>query len=143
MLARLSGRTHEVLTAVALVTPEPEVRLSRSRVTFRPIEAAERLAYWESGEPVDKAGAYGIQGLGAIFVARLEGSYSGVMGLPLFETAALLAEAGIHPAGSDLCRVERLRVGLKPDLRHRQRWSRETVGRASARGELQVQAEAI
>jgi septum formation protein len=98
MLARLSGRTHEVLTAVALVTPEPEVRLSRSRVTFRPIEAAERLAYWESGEPVDKAGAYGIQGLGAIFVARLEGSYSGVMGLPLFETAALLAGAGIHPA---------------------------------------------
>jgi septum formation protein len=99
MLARLSGRTHEVLTAVALVTPEPRVRLSRSRVSFRPIEAAERLAYWESGEPVDKAGAYGIQGLGAIFVARLEGSYSGVMGLPLFETAELLAEAGIHPAG--------------------------------------------
>ena len=97
MLARLSGRTHEVLTAVALVTPEPEVRLSRSQVTFRPIAADERLAYWESGEPVDKAGAYGIQGLGAIFVARLEGSYSGVMGLPLFETAALLAEAGIYP----------------------------------------------
>lgn len=99
MLARLSGRSHEVLTAVALVTPEPRVRLSRSRVSFRPTSAAERRAYWDSGEPVDKAGAYGIQGLGAIFVARLEGSYSGVMGLPLFETAELLAEAGIHPAG--------------------------------------------
>src|SRR5690606_398139 len=104
MLARLSRRTHEVLPAVALVTPEPEVRLSRSTATFRPNEAVEPPAYWDSGEPVDKAGAYGIQGLGAIFVARLEGSYSGVMGLPLFETAALLAQAGIHPAG-----FERLR----------------------------------
>ena len=100
MLARLSGRSHEVLTAVALVGPgAPQVRLSRSRVTFRATSAAERRAYWDSGEPADKAGAYGIQGLGAIFVANLEGSYSGVMGLPLFETAGLLAEAGIHPAG--------------------------------------------
>lgn len=102
MLARLSGRTHEVLTAVALVGPgAPQGRLSRSRVTFRATSAAERRAYWDSGEPADKAGAYGIQGLGAIFVANLEGSYSGVMGLPLFETAELLAEAGIYPAGFD------------------------------------------
>ena len=108
MLARLSGRSHEVLTAVALVDPEPRVRLSRSRVTFRPTSAAERLAYWDSGEPADKAGAYGIQGLGAIFVAHLEGSYSGVMGLPLCETAELLAEVGIHPAGIDrIARIER------------------------------------
>jgi septum formation protein len=99
MLARLSGRSHEVLTAVALVTPEARVRLSRSRVTFRATSAAERLAYWDSGEPADKAGGYGIQGLGAIFVAHLEGSYSGVMGLPLFETAELLVEAGIYPLG--------------------------------------------
>lgn len=100
MLARLSGRRHEVLTAVALVdTGAPQIRLSRSRVTLRATSAAERQAYWDSGEPADKAGAYGIQGLGAIFVANLEGSYSGVMGLPLFETAELLAEAGIHPAG--------------------------------------------
>jgi septum formation protein len=97
MLARLSGRTHEVFTAVALVTPEPRVCLQRSRVTFRAIEAAERLAYWDSGEPADKAGAYAIQGLGAIFVQHLEGSYSGVMGLPLYETAVLLAQAGIYP----------------------------------------------
>jgi septum formation protein len=102
MLARLSGRTHEVLTAVALVTPEPRVCLQRSRVTFRAIETAERLAYWASGEPADKAGAYAIQGLGAIFVRQLEGSYSGVMGLPLFETAELLAEAGIHPGGGEI-----------------------------------------
>ncbi len=96
MLARLSGRTHEVLTAVAVVTPEPLLCLSRSRVTFCAISAEERLAYWQSGEPADKAGAYGIQGLGAIFVAHLEGSYSGVMGLPLFETAELLRQAGIR-----------------------------------------------
>jgi septum formation protein len=102
MLARLSGRSHEVLTAVALVTPEPRVCLQRSRVTFRAIETAERLAYWASGEPADKAGAYAIQGLGAIFVRQLEGSYSGVMGLPLFETAELLAEAGIHPGGGEI-----------------------------------------
>lgn len=95
MLARLSGRTHEVLTAVALVTPEPLCALSGSRVRFRATSASERLAYWNSGEPVDKAGGYGIQGLGAVFIEHLEGSYSGVMGLPLFETAELLRQAGI------------------------------------------------
>ena len=96
MLARLSGRTHRVLTAVALVDGRgSHVRLSESEVQFRALGAAECERYWESGEPADKAGAYAIQGLGAVFIRRVQGSYSGVMGLPLFETAALLDEAGI------------------------------------------------
>ncbi|HHB13167.1 MAG TPA: septum formation inhibitor Maf [Chromatiales bacterium] len=98
MLMRLSGREHRVLTAVALMGPEGEVRsrVSVSHVHFRALDRHECEAYWESGEPRDKAGAYAIQGLGAVFVRRLEGSYSGVMGLPLFETAELLAAAGIQ-----------------------------------------------
>lgn len=96
MLNGLAGRTHRVLTGVALADGRVHYRLSDSRVSFRPIAEAEALAYWESGEPADKAGAYGIQGLGAVFVTTLEGSYSGVMGLPLFETTQLLAEAGVH-----------------------------------------------
>jgi len=96
MLELLAGRTHSVLTGVALCGPRGEAsRLSVSRVRFRPIAPEEAQVYWESGEPGDKAGAYGIQGLGAVFVEWLEGSYSGVMGLPLFETAELLAGAGI------------------------------------------------
>jgi len=96
MLRRLSGRTHEVLTAIALRTANGlQSRISRSEVTFRSIAAAEARAYWETGEPSDKAGAYAIQGRGAIFIADLRGSYSGVMGLPLFETAELLREAGL------------------------------------------------
>ena len=102
MLRGLAGRTHRVLTGVALVDGGVHYRLSDSRVSFRPIGEAEALAYWESGEPADKAGAYGIQGLGAVFVTGLEGSYSGVMGLPLFETAQLLAEAGVHLLTCDL-----------------------------------------
>ena len=73
-----------------------EVKLSRSFVTFRPIDAAEARAYWDGGEPRDKAGAYAIQGYAAIFIADLQGSYSGVMGLPLFETARLLEAAGLR-----------------------------------------------
>ena len=97
MLRELSGRTHEVLTAVALRTAAgSEVRLSRSSVTFRSIDAVEARAYWDSGEPRDKAGAYAIQGYAAIFIADLQGSYSGVMGLPLFETARLLEAAGLR-----------------------------------------------
>ena len=96
MLARLSGREHEVLSAVALVGRREAFRLSRSRVWFRDIGAEEIDAYWRSGEPRDKAGAYAIQGLGAVFIERLEGSYSGVMGLPLYETALLLQEFGIQ-----------------------------------------------
>ncbi len=95
MLQLLSGRTHEVLTAVALVAGSEAVRTSTSSVTFRTLEEAECAAYWETGEPADKAGAYAVQGLAAVFIARLEGSYSGVMGLPLFETAQLLDEFGI------------------------------------------------
>lgn len=96
MLARLSGRTHRVLTAVALIARGIErVRTSASEVRFREIDAPERAAYWETGEPRDKAGAYAIQGYGAVFVADLRGSYSGVMGLPLHETAELLRGAHI------------------------------------------------
>ena len=95
MLQRLSGQTHEVLTAVALVAEQTESRLSSSQVSFRRIDRAEAEAYWDSDEPADKAGGYAIQGAGAIFVSHLQGSYSGVMGLPLFETAELLANAGI------------------------------------------------
>jgi septum formation protein len=96
MLGRLSGASHQVLTAVALISAQGEaVRLAVSTVTFRSIDAAEMVRYWESGEPADKAGSYAIQGYAAAFVERLEGSYSGVMGLPLFETAALLDAAGV------------------------------------------------
>ena len=96
MLLLLSGRTHEVLTAVALRSDRgTEVRVSHSLVTFRTIGSAEAAAYWDTGEPRDKAGAYAIQGRAAVFVAELRGSYSGVMGLPLFETAELLRAAGI------------------------------------------------
>jgi septum formation protein len=92
MLARLSGHTHHVYTGVAVVDAagEAHTRLSVSAVTFRAINTQEQQAYWDSGEPADKAGGYAVQGLGAVFIERLEGSYSGVMGLPLFETAALL-----------------------------------------------------
>jgi septum formation protein len=97
MLALLSGRTHEVYTAVALVGGDGQAvsRLSVSHVTFREVTADEAARYAASGEPDDKAGGYAVQGLGAVFIARLEGSYSGVMGLPLFETAELLREFGI------------------------------------------------
>lgn len=95
MLERLSGRTHEVCTAVALLGPHGELcRVDRTRVTMRATTAAERAAYWDTGEPADKAGAYAIQGLGAVFVTRIEGSYSGVMGLPLHDTAEMLRSAG-------------------------------------------------
>ena len=94
MLAKLSGRTHEVLSAVCVSDGTPSSRVSRSRVSFRSIGDAERAAYCATQEPLDKAGAYAIQGRAAVFVSSLEGSYSGVMGLPLFETAALLLEAG-------------------------------------------------
>jgi septum formation protein len=96
MLGRLSGRTHDVFTAVALLAAaEARVEISATRVTMRATTPQERAAYWETGEPADKAGAYGIQGLAAVFVERLDGSYSGVMGLPLFETARLLRAAGL------------------------------------------------
>jgi septum formation protein len=96
MLERLSGRTHQVLTAVALAAHGTvSFRLSVSEVRFRRLSRAECAAYWGSGEPHDKAGGYAIQGRAAVFIEHLSGSYSGVMGLPLFETAELLRAAGV------------------------------------------------
>jgi septum formation protein len=96
MLSRLSGRTHQVYTAVALQHERGcEARLSVSDVTVKPLSEPEILAYWRSGEPADKAGAYGIQGLAALFIERIAGSYSGIVGLPLYETGELLRMIGI------------------------------------------------
>jgi len=96
MLGRLSGRSHAVLTAVALVAAgELTHRVSASEVRFRHLSRAECVAYWRTGEPRDKAGGYAVQGRGAVFIEHLSGSFSGVMGLPLFETAQLLAAAGV------------------------------------------------
>ena len=95
-LATLAGRSHEVLTAVALCDASgTRLRTSRSEVRLRTIDADECRAYAATAEPLDKAGGYAIQGFGAVFVEALTGSYSGVMGLPVFETAALLRQAGI------------------------------------------------
>ena len=122
MLGALSGQMHRVISAVSVAgsavrrsaiaqdgrrppgsgngdAESPRIMTSISRVWFREISYDERHAYCASGEPMDKAGAYAIQGRAAVFVERLDGSYSGVMGLPLFETAALLREAGIGVRG--------------------------------------------
>jgi len=97
MLTALSGRTHEVMTGVALLSgTHRQTALSRSQVRFRDISLAEAEAYWRTGEPRDKAGGYAVQGLAAVFIAELRGSYSGVMGLPVFETAAMLRSAGME-----------------------------------------------
>jgi septum formation protein len=97
MLERLSGRTHDVVTAVAIRwNAQIVLGLSVSHVSFRPIAHDEIERYIATGEPFDKAGAYAIQGRAATFVSRLEGSYSGVMGLPLFETSEILAKIGFH-----------------------------------------------
>jgi septum formation protein len=101
MLLALSGRSHQVLTGVAVDSGQVAFRLCRSEVWFRDIGADEAAAYWDSGEPADKAGSYAIQGRGAAFIARINGSYSGIMGLPLFETLQLLSEIGIPP-GADV-----------------------------------------
>ncbi|WP_085691760.1 MULTISPECIES: nucleoside triphosphate pyrophosphatase [unclassified Pseudomonas] len=96
MLADLSGREHQVLTAVALSDGQRVHSLCvTSKVRFRAISAEEAQRYWASGEPADKAGGYAIQGLGAVFVTGLSGSYSAVVGLPLSETAELLGQFGI------------------------------------------------
>jgi len=98
MLARLAGRAHEVLTAVAVVDAQGELlptALSVSKVRFAALHADAIRRYVESGEPLGKAGAYGVQGRAAEFVEHIDGSYSGIMGLPLFETAALLRAARI------------------------------------------------
>lgn len=97
MLAQMSGCWHEVLTGVAVATRQgTDVLLSTTRVEMNVLAADEINAYIRSGEPHDKAGAYGIQGLAGTFIKRIEGSYSGVMGLPIFETAQLLKNAGVR-----------------------------------------------
>lgn len=96
MLHSLSGRTHRVLTGVALdYAGEVRTALSDTEVHFRDISRDEARAYWQSGEPLDKAGAYAVQGIGGIFVEKIVGSYSGVVGLPVFETTGLLIDAGL------------------------------------------------
>ena len=96
MLLALSNRWHEIHTSVALIYQAKLYEaISVSRVKFRSISSAEIAAYWASGEPQDKAGAYAVQGLAAVFIERIEGSYSGIMGLPLFETSQLLQQAGL------------------------------------------------
>jgi septum formation protein len=95
MLRRLSGQTHQVYTGVAIRSASgAQMRLSVSDVTFRALTDLEILAYWDTGEPADKAGGYAVQGRAAIFIERISGSYSGIVGLPLFETAELLQTIG-------------------------------------------------
>ena len=97
MLQDLSGRTHQVVTGVAVrSTRGVQTALSTTEVQFREISPDEALMYWQSGEPRDKAGAYAIQGKGGVFVTAISGSYSGVVGLPVFETAELLRDAGLN-----------------------------------------------
>ncbi len=96
MLRKLSGREHEVFSAVAVALNEHvETKLSRSRVRFSELSDSLIQDYVDSGEPMDKAGAYGVQGKAAVFIAEINGSYSGIMGLPLYETAQLLKQAGL------------------------------------------------
>lgn len=96
MLRRLSGRSHQVLTALCMVNgAEEHTVVNESEVVFSALTHAQIERYWETGEPADKAGGYAVQGRAAGFIERLEGSYSGVMGLPLFELAALLQKVGI------------------------------------------------
>ncbi|MEY2666575.1 MAG: hypothetical protein RLZZ384_746 [Pseudomonadota bacterium] len=96
MLRDLSGKTHHVFTAIALQGKKTHHALSVTQVTFKTLLEAEIQAYWQSHEPLDKAGSYAIQGQGSIFIERINGSFSGVMGLPLFETAQLLRLEGIE-----------------------------------------------
>lgn len=97
MLTSLAGRRHQVMSAIALVADYEAIRINISQVSFDNLSHEQINAYWNSGECQDKAGAYAIQGLAATFIRELEGSYSGVMGLPLCETAELLNEFGINP----------------------------------------------
>ena len=97
MLARLAGRSHRVLTGVAVVTASREQHsVSLNRVTFASMTQSEIEAYWETGEPADKAGAYAIQGRAAAYIERIEGSYSAIVGLPLFVVARMLKNLGMN-----------------------------------------------
>lgn len=96
MMQSLSGQTHRVLTSIALVSAtQCFAELVETKVTFSTLSAVQIDAYWKTGEPQDKAGGYGIQGLGSVFVERIEGSYSAVVGLPLHETAKILSKAHV------------------------------------------------
>lgn len=97
MMRLLSDNTHWVFSGVALAGDKIASRVNSSKVTFCEVTPEQAQAYWDSAEPADKAGGYRIQGLGSIFITKLEGSFSGVMGLPLFETAQLLMQVGIDP----------------------------------------------
>ncbi len=96
MLRQLSGKMHRVYSAISLRGREHGQAVSITEVTFRPLTEREIEAYWQSGEPVDKAGSYAIQGMGGVFVESISGSFSGVVGLPLFETSELLSRQGIE-----------------------------------------------
>ncbi len=96
MLRQLSGKTHQVVSAVSLRGREHFESMSITDVTFRELSECEMLGYWQTGEPLDKAGSYAIQGLGGLFVQSIVGSFSGVVGLPLFETAQILSKQGIE-----------------------------------------------
>lgn len=101
MLLAMSNRWHEIHTAVALIHQGKCFETTAiSRVKFRQLSHQEIAEYWQTGEPQDKAGAYAVQGLAAVFIERIEGTYSGIMGLPLFETAQLIREAGLSYAHS-------------------------------------------
>lgn len=96
MMKQLSGQTHKVMTAIAVTLDgKTDSKTSISEVSFRHLTEMEIHRYWQSGEPHDKAGGYAVQGLGAIFIEQISGSYSGIMGLPLFETAELLQAFGV------------------------------------------------
>lgn len=97
MLTLLSGTRHWVLTGVALASDTgTDYRLNRTEVKFREISKLELESYWQTGEPLDKAGAYGIQGMAGVFIEEIKGSYSGVMGLPVAEAEQLLTQAGFN-----------------------------------------------
>ena len=96
MLSQLSGKTHQVYSAISLRGREHSQAVSITEVTFRRLTEREIISYWDTGEPIDKAGSYAVQGIGGIFVKSIVGSFSGVVGLPLFETAELLSKQGIE-----------------------------------------------
>lgn len=96
MLSLLSGKTHQVYSAISLRGNQHDQAVSITDVTFKQLTEQEIMTYWQSGEPLDKAGGYAIQGMGSVFVESIKGSFSGVVGLPLFETAQLLSKQGIE-----------------------------------------------
>lgn len=106
MMERLSGRAHDVMTAVALASHDQvDVEVVTSRVVFADVMPEQARAYWETGEPCDKAGGYAVQGLASVFIKRIEGSYSAIVGLPLRETAQLLTRRGVVVWGGALVSV--------------------------------------